>query len=80
MSRPTFFSKAISSIIGPYDDIPYDSALTRELDWEAELTVSSAAGPKTLRADEALEFVFGYTALERYFRRDIQFEYGGQFF
>src|SRR5258708_6131984 len=36
---PTVFSKAITSITGPHDDIPIDPAVSEEIDWEVELGV-----------------------------------------
>ncbi len=80
VARPTFFTKALTSIIGPYDDIPYDATLTQELDWEAELAVIIGREAKKVSRDEALEFVFGYTVLNDISARDIQFGYGGQYF
>lgn len=80
VARPTFFTKAVTSIIGPYDDIPYDSALTQELDWEAELALVIGRKAKNVSRDEALEFVFGYMVLNDISARDIQYQYGGQFF
>lgn len=80
VSRPTFFSKAVTSIIGPYDDIPYDPTLTQELDWEAELAVIIGRKARKVSRDEALDFVFGYTVLNDISARDVQYSYGGQFF
>jgi 2-keto-4-pentenoate hydratase/2-oxohepta-3-ene-1,7-dioic acid hydratase in catechol pathway len=80
VTRPTFFSKAITSIIGPYDDIPYDPALSAQIDWEAELAVIIGRRAKSVVHEEALTYVFGYTVLNDISARDIQFGYGGQFF
>lgn len=80
VTRPTFFSKAITSIIGPYDDIPYKPALSEQLDWEAELAVIIGRRAKNVDREEALAYVFGYTVLNDISARDIQHGYGGQFF
>ncbi|MGH9254740.1 MAG: fumarylacetoacetate hydrolase family protein [Vicinamibacterales bacterium] len=32
-------TKAPTSVSGPYDDIPWDPAVTQQVDWEAELGV-----------------------------------------
>ena len=38
-SHPTFFTKAPTSVIGPYDPIPVDASVSDQIDWEAELAV-----------------------------------------
>jgi 2-keto-4-pentenoate hydratase/2-oxohepta-3-ene-1,7-dioic acid hydratase in catechol pathway len=80
VTRPTFFSKAITSIIGPYDDIAFDSDLSTQIDWEAELAVIIGRRARHVGRNEALSYVFGYTVLNDISARDIQSGYGGQFF
>jgi 2-keto-4-pentenoate hydratase/2-oxohepta-3-ene-1,7-dioic acid hydratase in catechol pathway len=80
VSRPTFFSKAITAIIGPYDDIAFDPELSTQVDWEAELAVVIGRHARHVSRDEALSYVFGYTVLNDVSARDIQSGYGGQFF
>src|SRR5581483_7051810 len=36
---PVFFTKAPTSVTGPFDDIGYERAVTQQADWEAELAV-----------------------------------------
>jgi 2-keto-4-pentenoate hydratase/2-oxohepta-3-ene-1,7-dioic acid hydratase in catechol pathway len=77
---PTVFTKAVTSIAGPYDDIVVDEAVTKEVDWEVELgVVVGSAGANISRAS-ALDHVFGYLAVNDVSARDIQFGWGGQFF
>src|SRR5205085_574451 len=77
---PLFFSKATTSVIGPYDPIPYDARVSQQVDWEAELAVVIGSGGKNLAEDTAMQHVFGYTVLNDVSARDIQWRHGGQFF
>ncbi len=77
---PTVFTKAITSINGPYADIPYDSSVSVQIDWEVELAlVIGRAGRKIKRAG-ALDYVFGYMVLNDVTARDIQKRHGNQNF
>ncbi len=77
---PTIFTKAITSITGPYDDIPIDAAVSEEIDWEVELgVVIGKSGANIARAD-AMNHVFGYFVLNDVSARDIQSGWGGQYF
>ena len=77
---PTVFTKAITSITGPYDDIHVDGAVTSQVDWEVELgVVVGRAGSNIARA-EAFDHVFGYVAVNDVSARDVQFGWGGQYF
>ena len=77
---PTVFTKAVTSVAGPYDDVVIDEAVTRQVDWEVELgVVVGRAGANIPRA-RALDHVFGYLAVNDVSARDIQFGWGGQFF
>jgi 2-keto-4-pentenoate hydratase/2-oxohepta-3-ene-1,7-dioic acid hydratase in catechol pathway len=77
---PTIFTKAITSITGPYDDIPIDASISSEIDWEVELgVVIGKRGANIARAD-AMDHVFGYFVLNDVSARDIQNGWGGQYF
>ena len=80
VSPPTVFSKAITSLTGPYDDIAIDRALSSEIDWEVELAVVIGRRGANIPKAEALGHVFGYLALNDVSARDIQRDWGGQFF
>ena len=77
---PTVFSKAITSITGPYDDIPIDKAVSEEIDWEVELGVVIGKSGVNITKENALEHVFGYTVINDVTARDIQSDWGGQYF
>jgi len=77
---PTIFTKAITSVTGPYDDIAIDPAISADIDWEVELGVVIGKRGANIRREDALSHVFGYTALNDVSARDIQNGWGGQFF
>src|SRR5487761_171658 len=77
---PTVFSKAITSITGPNDDIPIDPGVSEEIDWEVELGVLIGKAGVNITREDALEHVFGYTVINDVTARDIQSDWGGQFF
>lgn len=69
---PIVFTKAPSSVNGPYADIPYDPTITQELDWEVELAVIIGRKGKNIPVEEAMDHVFGYTVLNDVSARDLQ--------
>ena len=80
VAPPTVFTKAQTSIIGPFDDIPYPEGITQQLDYEAELGVVIGKRALNVSEEDALTHVFGYTVLNDVSARDVQFGWGGQFF
>jgi 2-keto-4-pentenoate hydratase/2-oxohepta-3-ene-1,7-dioic acid hydratase in catechol pathway len=80
VSEPTVFTKAQTTVIGPYDDVVIDAAVTQEVDWEAELGVVVGRKGCNIAEVEALDYVFGYTVVNDVSARDIQYGWGGQFF
>lgn len=67
-----FFTKAISSINGPYDTIPFDAAVSDQIDWEVELGVVIGIGGRHISPEKALDHVFGYTVVNDISARDVQ--------
>ena len=78
--HPVFFSKSTNSVNGPYGPIPYDSAITKTLDWEVELGVIIGKGGRNISEAEAMNHVFGYTVINDVSVREIQSQHGGQWF
>jgi 2-keto-4-pentenoate hydratase/2-oxohepta-3-ene-1,7-dioic acid hydratase in catechol pathway len=70
---PILFSKAPTSIVGPGDGIRWPAGLTQQVDPEAELGVIVGRRMKGAARKDALDFVFGYTALNDVSARDLQF-------
>ena len=77
---PTFFSKAITTIAGPQDEIRIDPAVSDNIDWEVELGVVIGKSGVNISREDALGHVFGYTVINDVSARDIQNGWGGQFF
>ena len=69
---PVFFTKAPTSVIGPNDPIPWDPALTTQLDYEVELGVVIGTAGKNIPRVRALDHVFGYTVMNDISARDLQ--------
>jgi 2-keto-4-pentenoate hydratase/2-oxohepta-3-ene-1,7-dioic acid hydratase in catechol pathway len=77
---PTIFTKAITSITGPYDDIAIDPSISDKLDWEVELGVVIGKRGANITRRDAMDYVFGYFVLNDVSARDIQNGWGGQYF
>lgn len=69
---PVFFTKAPTTINGPFDVVPWDRSVTEQVDWEAELGVIIGTGGRNITRARALEHVFGYTAINDFTARDLQ--------
>ncbi|MFX3622462.1 MAG: fumarylacetoacetate hydrolase family protein [Ectobacillus sp.] len=67
-----FFTKAPTTVTGQHDFIHSYSHLTNELDYEGELAVVIGRKGKGIRAEEALDYIFGYTIINDITARDIQ--------
>jgi 2-keto-4-pentenoate hydratase/2-oxohepta-3-ene-1,7-dioic acid hydratase in catechol pathway len=76
---PMFFTKAPTTVRGPFDDVPRHEGLTQQLDWEAELAVIIGRRGRDIRRDDALSFVFGYSVLNDVTARDLQQRHGQWF-
>jgi 2-keto-4-pentenoate hydratase/2-oxohepta-3-ene-1,7-dioic acid hydratase in catechol pathway len=72
-AAPLIFSKWPSCVIGPGEDIRWDPALTRQVDYEAELAVVIGRSARRVAPEVALDHVFGYTCLNDVSARDLQF-------
>jgi 2-keto-4-pentenoate hydratase/2-oxohepta-3-ene-1,7-dioic acid hydratase in catechol pathway len=70
---PIIFCKFPSAIIGPGAVIRWDPALTRQVDYEAELAVVIGRTARHVSAAEALDYVAGYTLCNDISARDLQF-------
>jgi len=77
---PTIFTKAITTIAGPYADIRIDPSVSTKIDWEVELGVVIGRRGANIKRSDALDHVFGYTVLNDVTARDIQNGWGGQWF
>lgn len=70
--EPIVFTKAITSIIGPYDDIILPK-ISNQVDFEGELVIVIGSKCKYVEHREALNCVLGYTIANDVTARDIEF-------
>jgi 2-keto-4-pentenoate hydratase/2-oxohepta-3-ene-1,7-dioic acid hydratase in catechol pathway len=76
--RPMLFIKSPTSLQNPGDPIVLPRKLaSEEVDYEAELAVIIGRQCKNVSQEEALEYVFGYTAANDVSARDWQKKWGG---
>jgi 2-keto-4-pentenoate hydratase/2-oxohepta-3-ene-1,7-dioic acid hydratase in catechol pathway len=75
---PVFFSKAPTTVNGPYDFVPFDASVSTQLDWEVELAVVLGKSGKNISEDDAMSHIFGYTIANDITWRDVQRRHGGQ--
>jgi 2-keto-4-pentenoate hydratase/2-oxohepta-3-ene-1,7-dioic acid hydratase in catechol pathway len=71
--KPMIFAKFPNTLTGSNSTITWDTAVTRQVDYEAELAVIIGKTTKNCRESEALGAVFGYTCANDVSARDIQF-------
>lgn len=69
---PVIFSKATTSVTGPFDDIEPHHDVTSELDYEAELGVIIGVGGRGISREDAFDHVWGYTIIDDVTARDLQ--------
>lgn len=75
---PTFFDKPTTTVIGPYEGIPFDPNFSEKMDYEAELAVVMGRTGRSIPAAEAMDHIFGYTIANDITARDVQRRHGGQ--
>src|SRR5262245_37331559 len=71
-AEPVIFAKFPSSVIGPDAEIVVDRDVTNSVDWEGELGVVIGRRLRHASREQALEGVFGYTAVNDVSARDLQ--------
>lgn len=79
LEAPVFFTKAVTSIVGPEDPILFDEAVSVQYDWEAELGIVIGPGGRSIAEERAFEHVFGYTCFNDVSVRDVQNLHGQWF-
>ena len=75
--EPVLFFKAISAIVGPYDDIRLPKGSTKT-DWEVELAIVIGKKASYVSESEALTHVAGYVLHNDVSERAFQIERSGQ--
>jgi 2-keto-4-pentenoate hydratase/2-oxohepta-3-ene-1,7-dioic acid hydratase in catechol pathway len=76
---PTFFTKASTAVAPPGGTLHLAARVSSEYDFEAELAVVIGARCKDVSEADALNVVFGYTALNDVTARDLQRRHGQWF-
>ena len=69
--HPVYFTKAPETVVAPGAKVIHH-AVTKELDYEVELTVIIGKAGKDIPREEALSYVFGYTIINDVTARDLQ--------
>ena len=69
---PVIFTKAPTSVTGPFDDVEVDRHVTQQVDWEVELGVVIGKSGRDIAKADALGHVFGYTVINDLSARDLQ--------
>lgn len=70
--HPLLFSKASSTVVGPYDDVilPEES---RQVDYEVEFAIVIGTTATKVTVEDACSYIAGYTVTNDVSARDIQF-------
>jgi 2-keto-4-pentenoate hydratase/2-oxohepta-3-ene-1,7-dioic acid hydratase in catechol pathway len=71
-TSPVFFTKAPTTVNGPFEDVPLHRRVTEQMDWEVELGVIIGRTGRNISKAKALEHVFGYTVINDFTARDLQ--------
>lgn len=75
---PTFFTKSPDVVIGPQDDIAFDSRISAKWDYEAEIAIVIGKGGRSIPRARAHEHIFGFCLANDVSQRDLQRRHGGQ--
>lgn len=70
-----YFSKRANKILGNKEKIPLNEKITSCLDYEIELGIIIGKDCKNVRADEAKNYIFGFTIFNDLSARDLQTKY-----
>ena len=69
---PVIFTKATTTVNGPFDPVEIDRSVTSQVDWEVELGVVIGTPGRNIDRRDALAHVFGYTVINDLSARDLQ--------
>ena len=71
-SWPIVFTKVPECVVGPDDEVRLPSAVSTQVDYEAELAVVIGHGGRNIARGDAMGHVFGYTIVNDVTARDVQ--------
>jgi len=69
---PVLFTKAPTTVTGPFADVAVDRQATQQVDWEVELGVVIGKSGRNIAKADARDHVFGYTVINDLSARDLQ--------
>jgi 2-keto-4-pentenoate hydratase/2-oxohepta-3-ene-1,7-dioic acid hydratase in catechol pathway len=69
---PVIFTKAPTSVTGPFEEVAVDRQVTQQVDWEVELGVVIGRTGRNIAKADAHGHVFGYTVINDLSARDVQ--------
>ncbi|WP_295585130.1 fumarylacetoacetate hydrolase family protein [uncultured Oscillibacter sp.] len=67
-----YFSKRVNEAVAPGGNIPRHAGLVEKLDYEVELGVILGKTARDVPAEQAAEYIFGYTIINDVSARDLQ--------
>lgn len=76
-SEPVLFSKHLSCINGPYDDVVLPRR-AKKADWEVELAFVIGSTARNVSKKDAMRHIAGFTIVNDVSERAFQLEHGGQ--
>jgi 2-keto-4-pentenoate hydratase/2-oxohepta-3-ene-1,7-dioic acid hydratase in catechol pathway len=69
---PIVFTKVPECVVGPRDDVILPNAVSKQIDYEAELAVVIGRAGRNIARADAMAHVFGYTIVNDVTARDVQ--------
>ena len=72
---PILFSKVPEAVVGPGDAIEIDPSVSTAIDYEVELAVIIGKEGRNIPTEKAMDYVWGYTAVNDVTARDLQFKH-----
>lgn len=76
---PVFFTKPPTAVIGPNANVRLDPTVSEKMDYEVELGVIIGKTGRNIKAENALDHIFGFTIINDVTARDLQRAHGGQY-
>jgi len=76
--HPTFFTKGPDTVVGPFDAVAFDPAISSKWDYEAEVALVIGRDGRSIPEERAMEHVFGLCVANDVSQRDLQRAHGGQ--
>lgn len=70
-NMPVYYKGNVDAIYGPEDEIPWPR-YTEKLDYELEVCAVIGRSGRAIRAEDAADYIFGYTVFNDWSARDIQ--------